>query len=378
MKFSCTKDNLFQGLAATAHLAGRNINLPILSNVLIKADRGGIKLTTTNLEIAVVCFVRGKIEEEGEFTVPSKLFFDYINLLPNERVDVESDGEKIFISCEKNKTEINGLSATEFPLIPPIVGDKVFELDAQEARRALSQVLFAVASNESRAELSGILFNFKKEENKSVLVMAATDSYRLAERTVVLDIPINNEPSSVIIPARTLAEVSRILGLFKDDVESEKRLQIRLSDSQVVFKNGSVDITSRTIEGSYPDYGQIIPKSFKTNAVLQKEELIKAVKTASLFSRTGLFDVTLSLDSTSGITVTANNAGRGQNTAHCEAAITGDPNTVTVNYRYLLDGLQAMTDEEITFGINDGSNPCLIRPKKENVGYLYLVMPIKQ
>jgi DNA polymerase-3 subunit beta len=377
MKFSCTKDNLFRGLSSTAHLVGRNINLPILNNVLIKADRSGIKLTTTNLEIAVVCFVRGKVEEEGEFTVPSKLLFDYINLLPNEKIDIESDGEKLSISCEKNKTEINGLSANEFPLVPPITGDNVFEFDAQETRRALSQVLFAVASNESRVELSGVLFSFKKEGAVSSLLIAATDSYRLAEKEIVMDVPITGEPQTMIIPARTLAEVSRILSLFKDDVDAERRLQVRTNESQVVFKNGAVEITSRVIEGSYPDYKQIVPQDFRTKAVVNKEEMMKAVKTASLFSRTGLFDVTIAVDSTSGITIMSNNTGRGQNTAHCEAVVVGDPNTVTVNYRYLLDGLQAMEENEVEFGINDGSSPCLIRPKQTK-NYFCLVMPIKQ
>ena len=378
MKFSCTKDNLFQGLASTAHLTGKNVNLPILNNVLIKADSKGIRLTTTNLEIAVVCNIRGKVDEEGEFTVPSKLLFDYVNLLPNERVDLEKREEKMTVACEKNNTEINGLSAAEFPLVPPVVGDKVFETDAQEMRNALSQVLFAVASNESRAELSGVLFRFTKEESKSMLTLAATDSYRLAERGVVLDSSAESGVLDVIIPARALSEVSRVLGLFRDDVDAEKRLQIRLSEAQVVFKNGPVEITSRTIEGSYPDYGQIIPAEFKTTATARREELIKAVKTASLFSRTGLFDVTITMDPASGITVTANNTGRGQNTAHCEASVVGDQNTITVNYRYLLDGLSSVPGDEITIGVNDGANPCLVRPKDESIGYLYLVMPIKQ
>jgi len=378
MKFSCTKDNLFQGLASTAHLTGKNVNLPILNNVLIKADSKGIRLTTTNLEIAVVCNIRGKVDEEGEFTVPSKLLFDYVNLLPNERVDLEKREEKMVVACEKNNTEINGLSAAEFPLVPPVVGDRVFETDAQEMRNALSQVLFAVASNESRAELSGVLFRFTKEDNKSILTLAATDSYRLAERSVVLDSSAESCVLDVIIPARALSEVSRVLGLFRDDVDAEKRLQIRLSEAQVVFKNGPVEITSRTIEGSYPDYGQIIPAEFKTTATARREELIKAVKTASLFSRTGLFDVTITMDSASGITVTANNTGRGQNTAHCGASVVGDQNTITVNYRYLLDGLNSVPGDEITLGVNDGANPCLVRSKDEGVGYLYLVMPIKQ
>ncbi len=377
MKFSCTKDNLFLGLGTTSHIAGRNVNLPILNNTLIQADKRGIRLTTTNLELAVVCTVRGKVDEDGEFTAPSKLLFDYVNLLQNERVDVEKDENALHLRCEDNETQIQGLGANEFPLIPSIAGDHTFELDAIEFRGALSQVLFAVASNESRAELSGVSLRFGKDAaNKPMLIIATTDSYRLAEREVVLDVASADE-ADVIVPARALSEVSRILGLFRDDPEAERRLQIRLSDSQAVFKYGSVELTSRTIQGAYPDYCQIIPESFKTEATARRESLIKAVKTTSLFSRTGLYDVTLVIDPSSGITASANDSARGKNTAHTDAVVKGDPNKITVNSHYLLDGLNAIDTDEIIFCVNDGANPCLLR-SKDKEGYLYLVMPIKQ
>ena len=378
MKFSCTKDNLFLGLAATSHLTGKVVHLPILNNTLLQVDKKGIRLTTTNLEMAVVCTIRGKVDEEGEFTIPSKLLFDYVNLLPNERVDLERNDLVLDISCEDNQTQIQGLGASEFPLVPPVAGENVFDLDASEFRQALSQVLFAVASNESRAELSGVAFRFGVDENKKhTLTLAATDSYRLAEKTLVLDTGLGSELVETIIPARTLSEVSRILGLFRDDIDAEKRLQIRLSESQIVFKHGPVELTSRTINGSYPDYRQIIPATFKTEATIKREEFIKAVKTASLFSRTGLFDVTISIDPADGITVSANDTARGKNTARTEALVRGELNKITVNSRYLLDGLQAIDTEEVIFGVNDGANPCLVRPKDKG-GYLYLVMPIKQ
>lgn len=377
MKFSCTKENLFQGLATTAHISGKNVNLPILNNVHVCVDKRGIRLTTTNLEVAVVCTIRGKVDEEGEYTVPSKLLFDYVNLLPNERIDLERNGEQLSVHCEKNQTTINGLSATEFPLVPPVVGDSVYEMDAQEFRQALAQVLFSVASSEARVELSGISMVFNGDAGKGSLVLAATDSYRLAERVTALDTSSQNEPVSVIVPARTLGEVSRILGVLRDDLDAEQKLQLRLSDTQIVFKNGPVELTSRTIDGSYPDYRQIIPTTFATEANFRREDLIKAVKTASLFSKTGLFDVTLSVDAENGITVKSSDTVRGQNTARAEAVVTGQPNTITVNYRYLLDGLNAMVGDDAVLGVNDAMSPCLVRPK-DSKSYLYLVMPIKQ
>jgi len=379
MKISCTKDNLFQGLAATSRVSNKHIHLPILNNVLLKADGNTIRLTSTNLEMAVVCQLRGKVEEDGEFTVPSKLFFDYVNLLPNERIDLEKEGTVLHISCKGNETRMNGMDATEFPLVPPVVGDRVFRLDIDELRLALLQVLFAVATSEARPELAGVSFSFHDPAyGKQTLTLAATDSYRLAERMLTLDAGEGTLPVKTIIPAQTLSELSRILGLFRDAVDAPQTVEIRLSDVQVVFRVGSVELTSRTIEGTYPDYQQIIPGVFKTTAVLNREALVQAVKTASLFSRTGLYDVALHIDPVSGaVRVVSNDAGRGENTAECAGVIEGEPNTITVNFRYLLDGLGAMKSDEIFFGLNDGTNPALLKPT-EGSGYLYLIMPIKQ
>jgi len=184
--------------------------------------------------------------------------------------------------------------------------------------------------------------------------------------------------SSFIIPSRTLGEVNRILAVFKDEVEAPTEIILKLSDNQAVFSYGSVELVSRLIDGNYPDYRQIIPKSFQTQAVLDRDDFAKAVKTASLFSRTGLFDVTLEFDpAAKKLRVKATDAARGENTAECEADATGNENKVTVNYRYLLDGLNAMGSDQVLFKMIDAGNPCVIQPA-EGSNYLYIVMPIKQ
>ncbi|MBU0531236.1 MAG: DNA polymerase III subunit beta [Candidatus Uhrbacteria bacterium] len=381
MKLSCTRDNLQQGLAITSHLTGKNVNLPILSNVLMKTEGGSLRLTTTNLEMATSCLVRGKVEEEGDFTIPSKLFFDYVSLLPNENVNLVAAADTLSVSCGQYKTKIKGLAASEFPLIPPVTGEKQYTIPVEEFRGALAQVLFAVAGNESRPELAGVSMKFHDAAaGKNKLTLAATDSYRLAERTVTMSAGSTEVPFEVIVPARALGEVSRILSLFKDSVESPEVVTLQLADNQIVFNYGPVELTSRTVEGTYPDYKQIIPSSFQTEAVLKRDDLIKAVKTASLFSRTGLFDVTLGVVPASGeFRVTAIDAARGENEAVCSADATGEENKITVNYRYLLDGLNAITTDEILFQAIDAANPCLIKPKSDqDTGYQYIVMPIKQ
>ncbi len=378
MKLSCTRDNLHQGLSITSHLMTKNVNLPILQNVLVKAEGGTIRFTSTNLEMAVNCTVRGKVDEPGEYTIPSKLFFDYVSLLPNETIQIDIDETRAQVQCGSYKTKINGMGASEFPLVPSVEGERSYQIPVSDLKTALGQVLFAVASNESRPELTGVSFAFYGHGEESRLTLATTDSYRLAEKTIPVVSGADDE-FNIVIPAKTLSEVGRILSVFKDDVELPSVVTMSLSHSQVVFVYGPVELISRTIDEQYPDYKQIIPTEFQTQSVIDRDDFIKAVKSASLFSKTGLFDVNLAFDpELKQLSVSATDATRGANTTNCSADITGLPNNVTVNFRYLLDGLQAITSDQVTFEMIDGSNPCLLSPKNTTDAFRYVVMPIKQ
>ena len=339
-----------------------------------------MKLTATNLEIASHCLVRGKIEEDGEFTVPAKLFFDYVSLLPSEPVDLEVVDHVLHIHSGSYSTKMNGLSASEFPLIPPVVGGASYKLPAEPLREAISQVLFAVAANEARPELSGVCVRFHDPAiGAGKAALAATDSYRLAER--VIDATGSSEPRTVIIPARTMSEIGRIISVSKDDVETPDSVEFLLADNQLLVRIGSIELTSRIIDGRYPDYRQIIPTQFKTEVRVDASSLGKAVKTASLFSRTGLFDVRLEFSAADKtITVKGADTARGENVVTTPAEVSGSDNAVTVNYRYLLDGLAATGEPIVDFRLIDAMNPCLVTPHSESAktNYLYIVMPIKQ
>lgn len=378
MKLSCTRDNLHQGLSITSHLMTKNVNLPILQNVLIKAEGGSIRFTSTNLEIAINCSVRGKVDEPGEFTFPSKLFFEYVTLLPNETIHIDLQDQNAKIECGSYKTKMLGLNASEFPLVPRVQALQSYQIPVEEFKKALSQVLFAVATNESRPELTGVSFCFFSHENEGRLTLAATDSYRLAEKTIAL-VSAAQENFSLVVPSKTLVEINRILSVFRDDVELPSVLTLSFAASQLVFTYGPVELISRTIDEQYPDYKQIIPSQFQTHAVIDREDFLKAVKTASLFSKSGLFDVTLTFNPDEKLlSVSATDASRGDNTTACSTEITGSANTVTVNYRYLLDGLQAMPSDQVIFEMIDGANPCLLSPQGSQDAYRYIVMPIKQ
>ncbi len=377
MKLSCTRENLYQGLSITSRISTKNVNLPILNNVLLKADAGGLKLISTNLEIAISCSIRGKVEQQGEYTIPSKLFFDYVNLLPNEKVDLDLLDNTLLINCSNSKTKINGIAAAEFPLIPPVGGGIKFSVSVSELQKALSQVLFAASTNESRPELSGIFMNFDGEESKK-LILAATDSYRLSE--VEMKMQGDKKTIRVIVPQKTLSELNRILGVFKDDVEAATTVEINLTDNQVVFTYGSVELTSRTIEGNYPDYKQIIPENVKNNIIIEKSEFIQAIKTASLFSKTGLYDITLDIYADKGvIELTASDKTRGENKVILKAEIDGPDNKVVLNFRYLIDGVNASNSSSVVFKMIDGANPCIITSKDlPDEKFQYIIMPIRQ
>lgn len=366
MKISCTKENLLRGLTLVSHVASKNITLPILNNVLLKARDGVLEISATNLEIGMNSRVRGKVEIEGSFTVNAKLLTDYVNLLANDRVDMEVKDQSLYISCANSSTIMRGLDAAEFPVIPTVEKKYTHVCRAQDLRAALSQVVFAVSNDESRPEISGIFFRVAN----NTLTLAATDSYRLAER--VLSLESSTSEAMMIIPAKTTYELLRIMG------DEEGSMTIVQSDTQALFSIGTAELVSRTIEGRYPDYTQIIPKTHTTLAEVSVDELTKAIRTASLFCKPGVNDVTLQfIPDSKLVTVSALNSQIGENTTTLAAKITGPNNDAVFNYRYLLDGLGNLGGEEAELSLENNTTPGVLRPKggKE---YLYIIMPIKQ
>ena len=382
MKISCTQENLNQGLFIVSHLAAKSAALPILNNILIQASENLIKLSATNLEIGVTCGVRGKVEEEGDFTVQSKLFADYVSLLPKDRVDLTVDknqenNQNLEVKCKNHATKIKGQLAADFPLIPQINKTNPYVVDYQKFRQAISQVIFAVSISETRPEISGVFFNFTKNQ----LILAATDSYRLAEKKIDLDKKNKDEEKKFIVPARALQELQRILGSFKDPaaISEIEFVEIYLGENQILFRIDSVELISRLVEGQYPDYQQIIPQTANTKITANTAELIKAIKAASLFARSGIYDVSLEVNPDKKIIlISAANSQLGENRSEISAEITGENNATVVNFRYLLDGLQNIDSEEILINIIDGNGPCLIQTSEKSVDYLYIIMPIKQ
>jgi DNA polymerase-3 subunit beta len=376
MNFACTQENLLQGLSLVSHITGKNVNLPILGNVLLKTENGGLKLSTTNLEMAVSAMVRGRVDQPGEFTIPAKLFQDYISLLPAGKVELVLNGDSLEVKADGSTTSVRGMPSSEFPLIPRLVKDGGYRLNSEALSSVIARVAFAVSSSESRPELGGVACLFHGFDQTNKLTMAATDSYRLAEHVMDLDRGSASTEMKCIVPARAMQEIARILSAYKDDVGMPEAVDWALTDSQMVMTYGNVELISRLIEGSFPDYRQIIPQEFKSSATVGRSELAKAIRAASLFSKQGLFDVHFELLDGE-LKVSSSDSGTGQHATTLKAVTTGDPCQVTMNYRYVADGIAVMGTDKVMLRLIDGMNPVAVMPA-EGDAYRYIVMPIRQ
>jgi len=366
MKFICTQENLKKGLGVVSSLAGKNQTLPILKNVLLEVKNNILILSTTNLEMGVKSIVRGKSDGEGSLSVPAKLLYDFIANINTDKVELTQEGVNLHIKTDNSQTTIKGVDPTEFPLIPTVEKEKEFLLNPIDFKQAISLVIFAVAFDNTRPEISGVLFNWQKDK----LILAATDSYRLAEKKLILN--GEGDDFQVIIPAFTLQEINRILGELKDSQE----LKIYFNQNQVLFEIDSTSLVSRLIEGEYPDYQQVIPTESKTTIQADRKELIKAIKVASFFCRQGINDVNLKIKENT-LTIQALNDQVGENKTSVEIEKKGDDNEIVFNYHYILDGLNAISTDKVELGINSGSLPGILKPIGDD-SYIYIIMPIKQ
>ncbi|MBI2990062.1 MAG: DNA polymerase III subunit beta [Candidatus Magasanikbacteria bacterium] len=377
MKFICTKENLIRALNVVSPLAGKQSNLPILDNILIQAKGSLIELYSTNLESAIKTSSRARVEKEGSFTVPAKTLTEYVHLLNEEQVEVTVDGNELLIVCGSSSTKIKGTSSDEYPVIPELGEHQIFSFDLASFKNALARVVIAVAKNEIRPELSGLYFGFGMEHYPEGLVLAATDSYRLAESKIPFKKRENGDISS-IVPARVVQEIIRLLSLAEREASPGEDPQLLISKNQIALHFFGTQLIARLVEGTYPDYVQIIPKNFKTRAVVPVDIMINKIKAASLFSASGINAVSFDLNvSNKTMGISSMSSQTGEHSSEIESELEGEENSILLNFRYVLDGLQHMPGETIFFGVNSGESPCVLRPSKED-GYTYVVMPIRK
>ena len=362
------QENLARGLSVVTRAVSSRSTLPVLANVLLKTEDAGLKLTATNLEIGITYWVPGKIDEDGATTVPAKLLTDLVNSLPpGDKVELEvTAGDTLHVKAGRFQTHIKGIDADEFPAIQT-AGERPTTRIAQNVlRRALAETAFAAASDEARPILTGVLARFEGDQ----LTLAAADNYRIAVKTVpILDaVP----ETSVVIPARALNELSRILADVDDPVE----VVLAAGRNQVLFHLDGIDLVSRLIDGQFPNYQQVMPQAHATRAVLDREELLRAVRPAALIAHESANIVKLQIGGDDGgITVSAN-AEVGDHVGQVEAAVEGDGTTIAFNARYLADVLTNVAAEQFALELNGPLSPGVFKPIGDDQ-YVHVVMPVR-
>jgi DNA polymerase-3 subunit beta len=365
MKLSCLQENLNKGLSVVSRLVATRGTLEILSHILLSTEGGRLKLSATNLEIGINYKVGAKIEKEGSITVPARLFSELVAQLPTGKLDLDLKEDTLTTKINGYSSQVKGLSAEEFPLIPKIKDKKIFSLKSGEFKDAVNMVTFSAAIDETRPVLSGIYFKV----GKGKLTLAATDSYRLAEKIVDLDVKDLKEKEA-IIPARSLMEFARIL----DD--PDKEVNIYLDETQVMFETEDLEFTSRLVEGKFPDYKQIIPTSFETTANVELSEFANIIKVASLFSREAAGSVTLNISSKGKIEAASAVTQYGESNASCDASVTGKDAEIIFNGKYLIDALNSLSGGSISLELSGKLNPGVIK-KEGDKTYTYVIMPLR-
>jgi DNA polymerase-3 subunit beta len=302
MKLQVTQENLNRALSTVARVANARNPLPVLANVLIRADNNRLSIAATNLDIAITQYVGAKISEEGSITVPARLMQDFISSLPGGVIELKLDETRLHIATDQYNSVINGIVADDFPVMPIIADGTSWSISAPILKKALQQVVFAASADESRPVLTGVLLHTVD----GVLCMAATDSYRLAEK----ELGPNKASINLLIPASAMQDLLRIIGDTDDEVK------VTHDDQQVLFRVGDIELVARLLEGKYPEYRKLIPKEFAVSAKLKRSDLVNVTKVSSLFARESAGSVTIEVDEASGkLSIRSNASQLDENTA---------------------------------------------------------------
>lgn len=362
MKLQVTQENINKALGTVARVANARGTLPVLANVLIRTVNNRLSIAATNLDIAITHYIGAKVAEEGSITVPARLMQDFVSSLPSGVIDLNLDEYKLHISTDQYQSVINGVSAEEFPVMPGIDKGKKWTIPGPVLKKSLQQVVMAASTDEARPVLTGVLLH----SGEGKLFMAATDSYRLAEK----QLGESSEQIELLVPVSAMQDLLRIVGDFEGDVA------VTSDEQQVLFQVGDVELVARLIEGRYPDYRKLIPQDFATTATLKRTDLLNVTKVSSLFARESAGSITINVDeATQNLSIRSVASQLGENTATADAKVKGS-GVITLNSRYLLDALHALGGEDVLFAFNGKLEPTVIRDPAAD-DYTHIIMPLK-
>lgn len=372
MKVSVLQENLAKGLGIVARAVSTRSTLPVLANVLVATDSGRLKLSATNLEIVITCWIDATVEEEGAITIPARIFSDLVSALPQARVELElsQETQAVHVACGRTEANIKGIDSQEFPLLPASDGPEDIRIGASGFKRMIHQVAFAAATDDTRPILTGVMMAF--EGNR--LRMAATDAFRLSVRSA--EIPSHNQKGSIIVPARALSEVARVIS------DDEQAVELLLSEkrNQIIFRLENIVIVSQLINEKFPDFSPIIPTKYTTRTVLSTSALLKASKTADIFARESSHTARLHIEpgdelAPAQAVISATSAETGNNEAVIDADVTGEGVMIAFNVKYLTDVLTVIDTPQVALETTTATEPGVIKPVG-NEDFFHIIMPM--
>jgi len=373
MKLSCLQENLNKGLNLVGRAVATRTTLPITNNILLATDQSRLKLAATNLEMAITCWIGAKVEEEGAITVPARLLTEFISSLPSEKIDVSLSPrtKTLELKCARFEARISGVDAKDFPPIPKIEEGITTKVEIETLEQGINQVVFAAATEESRPVLTGVNAQFDGD----LLTLAAADGFRLAVYKLPLAAPVGQQ-TEVIIPARTLAELNRLL----TDQEEAVEITVNPNKSQALFRLKNIELVSQLVQGTFPNYAQLIPQSYNTRMVVSVAEFLRATKTASIFARDGSGIVRLVITpgaelAPGKLTVSARSEEIGDDVGEIDATVEGEEAKIAFNGRYLTDVLSVLHESQVALETTNPSSPGVIRPVGVD-NYIHVVMPM--
>lgn len=367
MNFKCAGENLYDGLSSVSRALSAKGSLPVLSYILLTGEGGTLSLSATNLELSITTGLPADIAGEGSVCAPGRLFTDLISSIGVGQVGISVRENILEVESPNVKARLNGIASGEFPKVGRLEGEGSFSLVPAELSKAIASVVFSAAADESRPVLTGILF----EVSEGDLVLVGVDGFRLSEKRLKVSLQ-NIQPFKVIIPAKSLGEIARLIS-----AEDSLLVYPNLAENQISFKTPRYEISSRLIEGAFPDYKKIIPGSFITKTVVSTEEFRKGVKLASLFARDASNIIKMTLDpGKDWLLLSANTPEVGENETKLPAKTEGETLTIAFNNRYLSDILGAVASEEIAFQASGQLSPGLFTSAADE-GYIHIIMPVR-
>lgn len=370
MQISILQENLSRALIMASRFVSSRAQLPILSNFLLEAKSGQLWISATNLELGILIGSPAKIEKEGAIAIPAKVLTELVSSLPKEKIDLTQNENNLKVVSGKHRSTINGMGAKEFPRLPVAEGEASLVLDKQTLASVYSGVAFASSLDEGRPALSAVLIESKAESVQFV----ATDGFRLSLKKIKPLGGKKKEVGTLLVPAKALIEAGKISS-EKSEEDKTMGLTILKDGNQLVFGWEDITLVSRLIDGKFPPYEKIIPASFTTKAVFDREEFLKSIKVAAIFARESANIIKLKIGEQK-IKISANTPQVGDNENEVEAKTEGGDNEIAFNCRYLLEYLNSISGEQVELELTGPLAPGVFKVPGDT-SFLHIIMPVR-